>query len=126
MLVASLTTRLLRYDSHRGRRGASQPTPRRRERDPCHYSDRFLVVPVPVVQIRGVRVRVNQRRVPVEMGVPARRRDTRPVGVIVVLVVRVSVIVLHFLVNVLMRVGLVQEDPQSCGHEPHGQNVETA
>src|SRR5712691_9486713 len=33
---------LLRDDSHRGRRGASQPTPRRRERDPCHYSDRLL------------------------------------------------------------------------------------
>ena len=76
--------------------------------------------------IRGVRVRVNQRRVPVQMGVPARRRDTRLVGVIVVLVVRVSVIVLHFLVDVLMRVGLVQEDPQSRRHEPHGQNVEAA
>src|SRR5881409_2473120 len=33
---------LLRDDSHRGRRGASQPTPRRRERDPCYYSDTLL------------------------------------------------------------------------------------
>src|SRR6266566_1376746 len=33
---------LLRDDSHRGRRGASRPTPRRHERDPCDYSDTLL------------------------------------------------------------------------------------
>ena len=35
---------LLRDDSHRGRRGASRPTPRRHERDPCYYSDTLLGV----------------------------------------------------------------------------------
>src|SRR2546428_8940817 len=35
---------LLRDDSHRGRRGASRPTPRRHERDPCYYSDTLLEV----------------------------------------------------------------------------------
>src|SRR3989442_5736592 len=33
---------LLRDDSHRGRRGASRPTPRRHERDPSYYSDTLL------------------------------------------------------------------------------------
>src|SRR6185503_14858741 len=33
---------LLRDDSHRGRRGALRPTPRRHERDPSCYSDTLL------------------------------------------------------------------------------------
>ena len=40
--VPSASLPLLRDDSHRGRRGASQPTPRRHERDPCYDSDTLL------------------------------------------------------------------------------------
>ena len=40
---------LLRDDSHRGRRGASRPTPRRHERDPCHYSDTLLEIDLVLV-----------------------------------------------------------------------------
>src|SRR5881409_1737197 len=35
---------LLRDVPHRGRRGASHPTPRRHERDPCYYSDTLLAM----------------------------------------------------------------------------------
>ncbi len=41
-VAGSASLPLLRDDSHRGRRGASRPTPRRHERDPCHYSDTLL------------------------------------------------------------------------------------
>src|SRR6266571_561637 len=39
---SSASLLLLRDASHRSRRGASRPTPRRHERGPCHYSDRLL------------------------------------------------------------------------------------
>ena len=78
------------------------------------------------MQIRGVRVSVNQGSVPVWMGVPVRRRHTGLVDVIVMLVVRVGVIVLHVLVDVLVRVGLVQEHAKTRRHESHGRKVEAA
>ena len=83
-------------------------------------------MPVPVVQIRGVRVRVDEGRVAVRMRVPARRLDARLVGVDVMLVVGMGVIVLDLLVSVFVRVGLVQEDPQARRHDPHGQKIDAA
>ena len=74
-------------------------------------------MPVPVVQIRGVRVRVNERRMPVRMGVPSRHRDARLVGVNVMLVVRVRVIVLRSEVDVLVRVSLAQQESQPRRHD---------
>ncbi len=78
-------------------------------------------MPVTVVQIRDVGVRVDERRVAVRMGV--RSRDPRPMIVVVVLVVHVGVIVLHLLVDVLVVVGLVQQESQPRRHEPHRQKI---
>src|SRR3989442_8804843 len=51
---------LLRDDSHHGRRGASRPTPRRHERDPCHYSDTLLGARM--ANVRDYRTRIRSVR----------------------------------------------------------------
>jgi hypothetical protein len=68
-------------------------------------------VPVPVVQVRVVRVAVDQPRVAVPVRVRLARRVTGPMGVPVVRVVHVRVLVL-----VLVPLGQVEPDAQT--HEP--------
>jgi hypothetical protein len=68
-------------------------------------------VTVPVVQVRVVRVSVNQRRVPVRVGVRLPRRIARRVDVLVVRVVDVGVAVRQGLVAMLVRVPLGEVQP---------------
>ena len=81
---------------------------------------------VTVVQVRDVRVRMDDRGVTVRMGVLPRNRDLLPVFVLMVRVVRVGVIVLHFLVGVRVVVSLEQQESQPGGHEPHRQEIGAA
>lgn len=80
-------------------------------------------MPVPMVNVGVVRMRVCQRLVPVRVNVRLRvshGRVGRAVGVPVVLVVHVSVLVKHRLVDVLVLVPLRKVQPDAHRHQQGG------
>lgn len=79
-----------------------------------------MPVPVPVVNVRVVRMTVRQWFVPVPMAVNGARGVGRPVGMLVMRVVCVHVLMFHRLVGVLVLVplGEVQNDPRR--HQERG------
>ena len=79
-----------------------------------------LLVPVPVVEVRVVRMAVHQRRMVVRMGV---RRAAVPVRVVLMLVVHIVdmlVRVFHRVVDVRVQMPFGQVEPDAQGHERGG------
>ena len=74
------------------------------------------VVRMAMVNIRIVRVRVDERLMPMTMAVRLARRIIRRVFVLMMLVVHVSMCMLHLLVNVLVLVALGEMKPHARGH----------
>ena len=77
-------------------------------------------MPVPVMDVRIVRVRMNQRFVLVRTGVRGwigHRRVVRPVHVLMMLVVHVRVLVRHRLVAVLVLVTFGEMEPEADAHQ---------
>jgi hypothetical protein len=74
-------------------------------------------VPVPVVDVRIVRVPVRQRRVPVRMHVRLAAIPGEVVRVLVVLVVTVRMRMLEKLVRMLVFVPLAHVQPDARAHE---------
>ena len=72
---------------------------------------------VPMMQIRIVRMPMDERSMAVPMAVRLIYRIARRVGVLVVLVMRMTVFVLHRIVRVIMLVALGQMHPQACRHK---------
>ncbi len=85
-----------------------------------------LSVPVPVVDVRDVRMIVHEPRVAVSVRVRLAGRIVGAVLVLVVLVVHVHVRVLHLHVHVRVRVTLAQEEGDARGHDEHHHDVEHA
>jgi hypothetical protein len=77
-------------------------------------------MPMPMVQVRVVRVLVPHRRVvvPVSMGLASRLAIV--MGVLVVFVVDVIVFVIHRLVSMLMIVAFGEVEPDADPHEHCG------
>ena len=78
-------------------------------------------VPVLVVDVRGVRMRVREWRVPMSVGVRFAGRISGGVLVLVVLVVDVQMLVPHRLVGVRVLVVLGEVQPHADGHAHAGQ-----
>src|SRR2546428_7756997 len=77
--------------------------------DRTGFNDSPLLVFVPVVQVRPVRVAVHDRLVPVAVGVPERARLARVRVIVVPVVVAVRVLVLERPVRVGVRVPIERE-----------------
>lgn len=81
-----------------------------------------VAVALPMVQVRVVRVFVDQVLVAVWVGVRFARRIAKAVVVLVVLVVNVRVLVLHRLVGVLVFVALHEVQVEAHGHQGGGRD----
>lgn len=72
-----------------------------------------MVMPVPMMQVRVVRVPMHQADVPVPMSVRLTERVSRTMIVPVMLVVTMPVLMLHRLVKVFVLVSLGQVQPEA-------------
>lgn len=77
-------------------------------------------VSMPVVDIGVVRMGMFQGLVPVPVGVRLAGRIVRTMFVLMVNVVMMPVPMFQWLVNVVVRMGLGQMDPETDGHERGG------
>ena len=82
--------------------------------------DRRRLMPVPMMNVREVRVQVRQRRMPVRMRVWLAAIPGEIVRMLMVVVVRVAVSVLDGFVRVFMLMKLGQVQPYSHGHQRTG------
>ena len=80
-------------------------------------------MPVSVMNIRIMRVRVDQRLMPVRMRVRYPSRVTRAMRMLMVFVVRMKMLVFRRLVLVLVPVHFAQVQPHPRAHE-HRRNPE--
>ena len=77
-------------------------------------------MPVPMMNVREVRVQVRQRRMSVRMRVRLTAIPWKIVRMLMVVVVRVAVRVLEDFVRVFMLMMLGQVQPYSRGHQRTG------